>query len=95
MAKRFAIIEDEEGEKRIVSSTWLSKNGQKMKWPPYKDIDRIKKAAIGHDKPDEDWKEYSIRFIKYKGKFDELLCGFVKFEYFHVLIYVKSMEKIV
>ena len=66
--KTYVIIEDEDG-KRVIPSLWLSANKNEMKWPPYKDSDKISKAVIRVTKPEENWATYPVlKIFKYYGK---------------------------
>lgn len=72
--KKFAIIVDENGKKRVVSSKWLNEKLTKIQWPPYKDQEKILKATLTHEVPTNGWQDYFIRFIKYKGMFILFFC---------------------
>jgi len=49
--KKFSIIEDEDGTKLVVPSSWISLEQKHLWWPPYKDSQKIKKAAANCVEP--------------------------------------------
>jgi len=67
--KKFSIIEDEDGTKLVVPSSWISLEQKHLWWPPYKDLQKIKKTAANCVEPStKDWEKYKLRrFIKSNG----------------------------
>ncbi|OXU21397.1 hypothetical protein TSAR_001115 [Trichomalopsis sarcophagae] len=66
--KKFAIIEDKDGQKHVVPSLWITLDKKTLMWPPIIEPEKIKKLAASCTKPAKDWKAYSYtRFIKSKG----------------------------
>lgn len=68
--KPFSIICDENKEKRVVPTKWLSKDKKTLQWPLGQSSDAIKKLIMDLKDPEDEWGSYPITtFIKFCGKF--------------------------
>lgn len=65
----YLLIEFEEGDVAVIPDTWEFGDRSKCYWPPYKNPDRLKRAARQRELPDlETWSLFSIKRVMYSGK---------------------------
>ncbi|XP_044753870.1 uncharacterized protein LOC123313201 [Coccinella septempunctata] len=72
--KKYAIIVDENNEKRVVPSKWMMNNNSTLLWPPYKNTEKIRRAILQLEDPSEDWEDYQVDFIKSKDDYVEAVA---------------------